>query len=483
MKETHQARPLRGLDALTLNAYFFSVNVQTLTLVPLLMPILVEHFIGSENKGTALGTIRFVTLMLSLLVHTVAAQLSDRCTSQLGRRKPYMLLSLLLETIVLIGLGLTVTYMEGTGAYALVFMTILLAMAFSNLGLGPAQALIPDLVPQERHGRFSALKSLFELPLPVIFVAFTISRLISSNNLWGVIWVMIGTKLASGLITLFIPEKPILRPSKPFDKDAIWRLLGMTLAFTAIILLLGMAVGYGLPMLKDALGESARFKLVSTVFGVIAMSVAVAIGVEISTRLSLGSKTKGRSRFSWWVINRLAFLVGGTNLAGFVLYFLQERFPALAGEAAAGPTATLMTVVGLSLLLAAVLAGWLTDKLGAKPLLFVSGILAFGASLLVILSHSLLVVYVGAAIIGVASGTFYASNWALGTRLVPKDEAGKWLGISNIAGAGAGAIGAFIGGPIGDNAGYGLLMLVYGIIFLLSTFALIPIKTTTPDQN
>ena len=174
-------------------------------------------------------------------------------------------------------------------------------------------------------------------------------------------------------------------------------------------------------------------------------------------------------------------MVGATNLASFVLYFLQERFPQLAGEAAARPTAILMTVVGLALLLAALLAGWLTDKWGPKPLLFASGFLAFGASVMVVLSDSLFVVYAGAAVIGIATGLFYSANWALGTRIVPRDEAGKWLGISNVAGAGAGAVGAYIGGPIGDNAGYAVLMLVYGVVFLLSTLALFGINPQKQD--
>ena len=63
---------------------------------------------------------------------------------------------------------------------------------------------------------------------------------------------------------------------------------------------------------------------------------------------------------------------------------------------------------------------------------------------------SLPVIYLGGVIIGIATGLFFASNWALGTVLVPKEEAGRYLGISNLAGAGAGAVGAYIGGPIAD---------------------------------
>jgi MFS family permease len=70
----------------------------------------------------------------------------------------------------------------------------------------------------------------------------------------------------------------------------------------------------------------------------------------------------------------------------------------------------------------------------------------------------------------------------LGTSLAPKADAGRYLGISNLAGAGAGAVGAYIGGPIADfltarlpglpGVGYILLFAIYGIMFLLSVVAL-----------
>jgi MFS family permease len=69
----------------------------------------------------------------------------------------------------------------------------------------------------------------------------------------------------------------------------------------------------------------------------------------------------------------------------------------------------------------------------------------------------------------------------LGTELVPKEEAGRYLGLSNLAGAGAGAVGAYIGGPIADffitanpdlpGIGYVLLFAIYGTLFLLSSLA------------
>ena len=70
-------------------------------------------------------------------------------------------------------------------------------------------------------------------------------------------------------------------------------------------------------------------------------------------------------------------------------------------------------------------------------------------------------------------------NWALCTNLVPPEEAGRYLGISNLAGAGAGMIGAGIGGLVADYLngyypwlGYFTIFAGFAVIFLLSLVCL-----------
>jgi MFS family permease len=82
-------------------------------------------------------------------------------------------------------------------------------------------------------------------------------------------------------------------------------------------------------------------------------------------------------------------------------------------------------------------------------------------------------------IIGAGTGTFMATNWALGTDLVPAKDAGKYLGISNLAGAGAGIVGQGIGGPLADffnrlspGVGYLVIFTIYAFLFLLSVISL-----------
>ena len=80
-------------------------------------------------------------------------------------------------------------------------------------------------------------------------------------------------------------------------------------------------------------------------------------------------------------------------------------------------------------------------------------------------------------------GLFTTTNWALGTDLAPSEEAGHYLGVSNLAGAGAGVVGAGIGGPLADfldgyrpGLGYFALFGCYGALFLLSAVSLVGVR-------
>lgn len=474
MSETPTQKLLRWYDTITINIYYFALTLRSQSLTPLIVPLLVQQFVGDATKGTSYGNMRLVSLMVALLVQAVAGMLSDHNTSRWGRRRPFILVSTMLEILAFLAVGWIAGNMEGLAGYQALFVVIVCSMVFSNIGHGAAQGLIPDLVPTSQRGKYSGIKAFFELPLPLIFVAFTISRLVTASNIWGAIIIIILVFIVATALTMMVRETPLEQPAKPMDWAGILRLVAMTGLFTLVILLIGTGVRLLVPRLL-ALEGTLSLVLVGVV-GVAGMLLAVALGVIASVKISLGKEAEKRPSFTWWVINRLAFLVGANNLAGFVLYFIQERFPELQGSAAAQPASLLMMVVGIAILVISIPSGWLTDKFGAKLLLLVSGLLATLGTVIVIMSSAMPMMYVGGVLIGLATGAFFTSNWALGTSIVPKDEAGRWLGISNLAGAGAGAVGAYIGGPIGDGAGYVLLMGLYGFLFLFSMLALIKIK-------
>ncbi|MEW6178794.1 MAG: MFS transporter [Chloroflexota bacterium] len=468
-------RALRWYDYITLNIYWFALTTRSQTISPLILPLLVQQFVGEQEKGTALGNIRLWALMTAVLVQALMGMLSDRSTHPWGRRRPFILLGSMGEVLVFALLGL-VAGMQGEAGYAALFAIYVFSMFSSNIAHAATQGLIPDLVPEAKRGRFSGVKALLELPLPVIFVSFVMGRLVSQGQLWTALIILMAVMVICTALTMFVRERRLEKPPFPLDWQGFFRLVLMTAAFTLIILGMGAVVrwflGLNLPngMFKDGLTVLA---------GILSMGVAVALGVIVSLRIGIGRDIRYQPSFKWWVVNRLAFLVGSTNVATFLVFFLQERFPDLAGEKAAAPAATITMFVGIFILITALPSGFLADRFGKKVLVAIAGLLASSGIGLMLAFPSMTVLYAAGSLVGAGVGLFYSANWALGTEIVPREQAGRFLGLSNLAGAGAGAIGAYIAGPIADAGGYTLIMALYGILFLLSILALPGIQETT----
>ena len=464
---------------LTTNIYFLGLSTISQTLSPLVYPLLVQQFVGEEAKGTFFGTLRLWSLMVALLAQAFWGILSDRTTLRWGRRRPYILGGTIVDLIFIALIGFSFGLSGWTG-FGFLFVIAILLQISSNAAQAAQQAVIPDLVPENQRGRFSAIKAVFEVPLPVILVAFTVGKMVAAGNLAGALLVAVGALVVSMILAMFIPEEALTEKPPALDWQPFVRLALMTALFTVIILGLGQGANL-IGSLLTSIDDVTTLLMIWGVIGLAAMIIAVALGVYSCVQLSLGAAAKLNPSFAWWVINRLAFLVGAVNISTFVVFFLQGRL-GLVKEKAAGPAASLLLIVGVLILFFAFVSGWLSDRIGHKRVVAIAGVVAAMGVVIAIAVPDLTAVNIGGAFIGAATGMFYTANWALGTSLVPKAEAGRYLGISNLAGAGAGAVGAYIGGPIADyftlrfpgipGIGYVLLFAIYGLLFLFSIAAL-----------
>ncbi len=268
---------LRWYDYITINIYWLGLMAVSQS-NGLIQPLLVQRFVGPEQQGTFYGNMRLYSLMIALLVQALAGMLSDR-TTKWGKRRPYILIGSLFNAVVLIAMGASPTYW-------FLFITVVLSQVASNLAHGAQQGFIPDLVPEDRRGRFSGVKAVLEL-LPVIIIALTIGPMIARGNMWGGIGVVICLLLLTAGITMFVREQPAMEEPEPLDWRPFGRLVAMTLLFMVVILLSGEVVEFIGEAVENFSALSTQL-LVMGLVGLAGMLFAVILGVYGSVQVSIG---------------------------------------------------------------------------------------------------------------------------------------------------------------------------------------------------
>lgn len=306
-------------------------------------------------------------------------------------------------------------------SFAIVVVGVLAIQVASNTVQGPWQALIPDQVPAEQRGAASGVKAAFDI------LAFVAGRqisgqLVAAGNVVGAVAV---TSTVFGLAALFtlLAARESHESAAPAQQGGVWQALRRT--FTV--------------------------------------------------------DWKAHPAFIWWFLNRFLFWSGFIALSTFLLFYMVDVVRMQASEAQRF-VGNLSTVIGLMLLLVALPSGWLSDRVGRKPLIAAAGILAAGGTATILFFRSPNLLVASGAIIGLGVGIFLSANWALVTDIVPEGEAAHYLGIANIATAGGSGLARFLGGAIIDpinrltgRGEFGYLTL-YGltiIAFLMGTGAIL----------
>ncbi|MGB9890419.1 MAG: MFS transporter [Anaerolineae bacterium] len=471
-------KPMRWYDHIGINLFWLGLNIRNTAVGSVFTPYLVALFVPEATRNTALGFISTAGLVIAMLVQPAAGLLSDRCPSRFGRRRPFLFVGTLLDLVFLVAIALS-------GNFEILLVATLLIQFSANVSHGPLQGLIPDLVPEEQRGRSSAVKAAFEL-IPIILVGFTIAQLVGKGHLGWAVFATGAALLATMLLTLMlVREEPLREKPATSFKGPMLRVLGMLagIALGGVAGLLGGgAVGglAGLAAWPLVGGETARAVALG-VGGTAAMAVAVVAGVWSGAYATLGEDARRRASFTWWVVNRLLFLAAATSFQGFLPFFLMYAFGVTAEEAAA-MNGNLMTVIGLLILFSALVGGPVADRLGKRQVVAFSGLVAALGGLVTLAAiwvPNMAILYGAGVLIGLGTGLFMTGNWALGTDLVPPEEAGRYLGVSNLAGAGAGMIGKGIGGPVADalngylpGLGYFAIFAAYAVLFALSALSL-----------
>jgi Na+/melibiose symporter-like transporter len=183
--------------------------------------------------------------------------------------------------------------------------------------------------------------------------------------------------------------------------------------------------------------------------------------------------------FAWFILSRLLFYMAWASLQTFAFYILRDMVGVPDPVSQAG---NFMLAVGGGVLLAVYPAGLLSDRVGRKPLLFLSGLMgAVGVAGLAQVRGEVGLLAV-AGLLGLAVGIFLSTSWALATDLVPPGEEARYLGLANLATAGAAAL-SRLAGPLidllnryGPALGYLTLISLCGLYFLGGSLVLLKVK-------
>ncbi len=299
---------------------------------------------------------------------------------------------------IAIGATLDVVFLIGVAfanTYVVLVAFLLLLQFSSNFAQGPFQGYVPDLVPEKQVGVASAMVGAMQT------IGFIVGGIIVSLAL---------------LVNADHPD---------FTVPTI--VLGVIEFITAMATIRWVREG-GAP--RDRRGRSW--------FAIARSAWATDVLKERS--------------FVFLVLSRLMFFAGiNTLLAWFVIFLDRTELVTQAQQGVLYPVT--QVVVALVTAGSTLPSARISDRIGRKPVIYVACLIGAVGLVVMGVAPSYAVFLVGAMFLGVASGTFLSVDWALMTDIIPKAASGRYMGISNIAVAGAGTLAGLLVGPIIDIVG------------------------------
>jgi MFS family permease len=406
---------------LSISSFSFALTLVTNTLEPGVLGHQILRFAPIGKHNTILGLVTFLGSLVAMIVLPIVGSLSDSYRGKFGRRFPFFLIG-----SVFISFSLILIVMSNSLMW-LVFGV--LGYYFSaNIIFGPWMALYPEYVPEKNRGIASGYRSLLDIAALIIgrqAVGFLLGNIEKLGNsalyisiLIPIVFIWVGFFVTWKIRMNHIkssPPKP-MEPSKTID-------------------------------FKKLLVNSFKIDL------------------------------KTYPNYKIWFINRYLFWTSFTILGTFLLFFIIDVLQISEGNAQSY-LGNLAVIIGGGILFVALPAGKLADKIGKKPLIQASGLLASLGSVILISTFKLSLLMIAGFLIGSAAGIFIGASFALVTEIVPKNEAARYLGVSGIASAAGSASARLLGGIIVDpinqafnsnSIGYLLLYGIAALLFLSST--------------
>lgn len=150
----------------------------------------------------------------------------------------------------------------------------------------------------------------------------------------------------------------------------------------------------------------------------------------------------------WLLAVRLLFLGAYNATLIAVGYF--RRSHGMADADADGIVFVATAIVGVTTALAAIPGGRLSDRLGRRRVIWIAGAIAAVGLLGVAVAPTPAFAIAAWVPFGIGMGLFLSADWALMADVIPKETAGRFMGILNAGTAMAGPVFIVVAGPIQD---------------------------------
>ncbi len=399
---------------LRLSAYGFGMIGFLLAMDTVILPVLVLAVSPESLKNTYLSILGGAGLIVAGTVQPFVGRYSDRTRSPLGRRVPYLIWGCGMVCLGVVAIGLVQSYVE-------LLLVWLFIQANVNVGYGPYQALIRDLVPLGRIGVASSIKILSDA--------------------------------AGSLVLIVIAGVLIERTSGPDFISWKW----VTLALLGVALMSSTVITSITVRARESASEPAQH------LSELARQPAAGLHPQLK-------------RF---LLSRLLLMTAITAFPTYGLFFLRD----LVGlENPAQSLSTMIPAIGGALALAVYPAGWVSDRVGRKPVILAGAVGASASAAWMISANSTGDVLVIATVMGASIGILMSSNWALANDLGTSGREAMHMGIVNLATTGGAGVAKLMGPGIdllnraSNGDGYRALLITCALLFLIGAFLVVPLK-------
>ncbi|MBV9525783.1 MAG: MFS transporter [Candidatus Dormibacteraeota bacterium] len=416
---------------LTLAVFWFGISFVWGALLSVALPfILVPEHAGAGNpalvpaagKNTAISLLETGGLLIAILVQPAAGAFSDTLRTRWGRRRP-------LIAVGALGAAASLLLVAGAQSFALLVAAYCLLQLFMNIAQGAYQGLLPDTVSGAQRGAASGWLGIATLSGQVAGVV--VAGPLAART---ACYVIAAVLFASALLTVTrIPEDPASAQQRVTSAASVTQ------------------------RLRAYAAEFARYP-----------------------------------DFCWVVFSRFLIFTSLACVQRFAAYYIADTFHghyALFGidlGSAQTATSAMLAVVILFGIAVTYPAVRLSDRAGRRAILVSAALLGALACALFTIAGTVTEVVLFALPMALCFGMVVSVDWAFMTDLAPRRRAGKFLGFSNLATAGAQAAAPTFLGPVIDvvnahtrtangssgTGGYRVMFTVGAACFVLGALAL-----------